>query len=85
MKGKGKEGYAVRGLRLPKGELARSVTLEGWPEVRGPDPEKDISVRSFVDAMATTGFQATQLHRATQIIRSMRREGATIFWGSRAI
>jgi deoxyhypusine synthase len=57
----------------------RSMTLDDHPKVEGYDFEKPFELDRFIQSMATTGFQATNVARAIDIIRAMRREKATIF------
>ncbi len=59
--------------------LKESVTLEGWPEVKGYDFEGPFDFAAFLAAYKQTGFQATKLAEAIEIIQEMRREKATIF------
>jgi len=56
-------------------------TLEGYPEIRGYDFEKNFDFKEFIQSMSHTGFQATNIGSAIEIIKSMRREKATIFLG----
>ena len=64
-----------------KSDLKESVTLDGWPVVRGYDFNKHFNFKEFLDAYNTTGFQATNLGEAISIIKEMRREKAKIFLG----
>ena len=49
--------------------------------VKGFDPFKQSGVKDLVSKMETIGFQATHLARAAKIIKKMRQEKATIFFG----
>ncbi len=55
--------------------------LEGYPEISGYDFEKEFSFEDFMASFSSTGFQATNIGSAIEIIKSMRREKATIFLG----
>ncbi len=56
-------------------------TLEGWTEVKGYDFSKDFDINEFLKSFLNTGFQATNLHRAIEIVKEMQKEKATIFLG----
>jgi deoxyhypusine synthase len=49
------------------------------PDVRGPDFRDEVSIDSLLDSYATTGFQATHLAEAVDIVRDMRDDDATIY------
>jgi len=59
--------------------LKESKTLDGWPEIEGYDFEEDFNINKFLDSFLLTGFQATHLGEAINIIREMRKNNATIF------
>jgi deoxyhypusine synthase len=61
--------------------LKPSVTLDGWPEVKGYDFNDEWDFSTFVDSFATTGFQAHALHRSIAIAREMQDADAKIFLG----
>jgi len=61
--------------------LKEANTLEGWPEVRGYDFEGEFNFENFMKSYLTTGFQATNLAQAIEIIKEMRREKTDIFLG----
>ena len=61
--------------------LKPSVSLEGWPEVKGFDFNEPFDFERFVQSLNTTGLQAHNLYRAILIARKMRDDGATIFLG----
>lgn len=48
-------------------------------EVKGLDHSKEFELERFVESSSTTGFQATHLAEAVEIIREMREEDAKIF------
>jgi deoxyhypusine synthase len=58
---------------------AKTNTLEGWPAIKGIDFDKGVDLKQLLDAMGTTGFQATQLSQAIEIVNEMRKAKATIF------
>ncbi len=53
--------------------------LDNLDNVRGVDISKDITVSELLKQMKDTGFQATNLGKAVEIIGKMRKEKATIF------
>lgn len=61
--------------------LKPSVTLDGWPQVKGFDFNDSFTIESFVESLNTTGFQAHNLYRAVLIARKMQDDNASIFLG----
>lgn len=61
--------------------LKQANTLDGWPEIKGYDFEGDFNFEDFMKSYLNTGFQATNLGTAIEIIKNMRRDNATIFLG----
>lgn len=53
----------------------------GLPEVKGYDFNKGVHYDSLLESYLTTGFQATQLARAIEMIREMRKNNCTIYLG----
>ncbi len=49
--------------------------------IRGYDFSKKFNIQQFIDSYGSTGFQATQLSAAIDIIKEMKKEKATIFLG----
>ena len=49
------------------------------PDVRGPDFTDEFDLDDLLASYATTGFQATHLADAVDIVKQMRDEGATIY------
>jgi deoxyhypusine synthase len=48
-------------------------TLEGYPEVKGYDFDKEgFDFLEFLESFASVGFQSTELHRSIEVIRKMR-------------
>ncbi len=56
-----------------------TMTLEGYPKIKGYDFEKDFNFQEFIKAYSTAGFQATHLAQGIEIVKAMQREKATIF------
>lgn len=66
--------------RARKNILKKSKPAKGTA-IRGYDFSKPFSIEEFLDKYGTTGFQATNLKAAVDIIKQMRQEKATIFLG----
>jgi deoxyhypusine synthase len=64
-----------------KNLLCRSSEPVGASPVRGYDFSKGLNWERLFDSFATTGYQATHLAEAADIIREMRREKCTIYLG----
>jgi len=56
-------------------------TLEGYPEIKGIDFEKKQDLKNLLDSFLLTGFQATNLGKAIDTVKQMRKYKATIFLG----
>jgi deoxyhypusine synthase len=54
--------------------------LDNRPDIRGYDFERRFDIDEFFSAYATTGFQATHLAKARQIIHAMLENRATIYF-----
>ncbi len=56
-------------------------TKEGYDgeEVKGPEMDGEFSLEELMDSYRTTGFQATHLAEAVDIVKEMRGEDAKIF------
>ncbi len=63
-----------------KNILKKSRPVKGLP-VKGYDFSKHFDISEFLESYGTTGFQATHLKMAIDIIKKMRQENATIFFG----
>ncbi len=63
-----------------KNILRKSKEAEGT-EIHGLDFNKPISIDSLLDSFKSTGFQASKLYEAVEIIREMRKKGCTIYLG----
>jgi deoxyhypusine synthase len=59
--------------------MRRYESLEGFPEIRGYDFEKDFDFDEFMASYKSMGIQATNLGRAIEIASEMIDEEATIF------
>ena len=59
--------------------LKRNMTFDDHPTIQGFDFEKPFDFQQFMQAYATTGFQATNLAQGIEIVKTMRREKAIIF------
>lgn len=63
----------------------RENTLPGTPEehdgeeIKGYDPSGEFSLKKFIEKSGTTGFQASHLAEAVEIIEQMREDDAKIF------
>lgn len=55
------------------------TNLDGYPQIEGYNFEKEFNFQEFLQAYAHTGFQATHLAQGIEIVKTMRRERATIF------
>lgn len=49
------------------------------PIVRGYNFDNNLSFEEFIKALATTGFQASELYKAIQVVKTMKQQKATIF------
>ncbi len=54
---------------------------KGLPEVHGYDFNKGVDYDRLLESYLTTGFQATHLHHAIEMIKQMRKEQCTIYLG----
>jgi len=63
--------------------LKTTMTLDDHPKIQGYDFEQaaknGFNLQGFLQAYATTGFQATHLAEGIEIVKAMQREKATIF------
>ena len=62
-------------------EVKTTVNLDNHPKIEGFDFNNPFNLTEFLKSYQTTGFQASHLYDAIQIIKLMRREKATIFLG----
>jgi deoxyhypusine synthase len=63
-----------------KNILKKSVEVEGI-SIKGYDFNKGVNYAELIDSYASTGFQASHLARAIEIIKKMRKDGAYIYLG----
>lgn len=63
-----------------KNILRESEEVEGT-SVKGYDFDNGVDWQKIIESYASTGFQATQLSKAIEIIKKMRREKAFIYLG----
>jgi deoxyhypusine synthase len=74
--------FALRSLNARSKEAAPNAdSLRDAVPVRGYDHEGAFSLERFLAASATTGFQATNLARAVEILREVRDRGVPLYLG----
>ncbi len=73
-----KNDLIARKAVLKKSENA---FLKNFPVIKGPDFNKKLSLNSLIDSYYNIGFQASNLGKAIEIIKEMRKENAVIFLG----
>ena len=61
--------------------LKQSNSLHNWPEIKGFNPENEFNLDDFLKSLTKTGQQATELGKAIEITKQMRKDNATIFLG----
>ena len=54
--------------------------LKDHPDIKGFSLDNPLSASALLERYATIGFQASHLARALEVIKAMRREGATVFF-----
>ena len=62
-------------------DVKKTISLDDHPKIEGFDFNKNFNFEDFLQSYQTTGFQASHLYDAIQIIKLMRRENAVIFLG----
>ena len=60
---------------------ADSPDPKGLPEVHGYDFNKGVNYDKLLESYLTTGFQATHLAKAIELIKQMRKDKCTIYLG----
>ena len=60
---------------------ADSPDPKGLPEAHGYDFNKGVNYDKLLESYLTTGFQATQLAKAIELIKQMRKDKCTIYLG----
>lgn len=63
-----------------KSIFKKSTPVKG-AEVSGYDFSKPFDMRKFLDAYGSTGFQATHLKDAIEVVKLMRRDKVAVFFG----
>lgn len=64
-----------------KGAYVKNITtLDNNPQIKGYDFEKDFDFSKFTDSFLNTGFQATELGKAIEVVKQMRKDNATIIF-----
>lgn len=64
---------------IQENAVKQNISIEHHPSIQGYNHDQEFSLAKLLEASATTGIQASNLARAVQIIKNMRKEGATIF------
>ena len=64
-----------------KNVMRESVEPKGSVAIKGYDFNQGVNYEKIIDSYLTTGFQATHLGKAIDIIKHMRKEKCTIFLG----
>jgi deoxyhypusine synthase len=59
--------------------VRRYNTLDDYPVIKGYDYEKPFDFDRFIESMATTGIQATEVARGIEIIKQMMAENSKIY------
>ena len=67
--------------KFKKNILKESEEPEGLEKIKGLDFNNEVTLKSLLDSYRTTGHSASELIRAMDIIKEMRREKCTIFLG----
>ena len=60
-------------------QLKPSTDVSNLPPIRGIDFDQTVTMDSFVESLAATGLQASELSHAIEVARMMVREKCTIF------
>ena len=59
-------------------EVFKKAEQVNGQKIQGPDFNKEISLKEFIDSYKGIGFQASNLYKAIELIKKMRGENATI-------
>ncbi len=59
-------------------DFRKTVDLKDYVQVKGHDFSKPMDLRQFLDSLRTTGFQATNLGIAIDIVKKMRKDKVKI-------
>ncbi len=76
-----KKPFGVYDTETPYTYMKRTLTLDDHPKVQGYNFEKEFNFNEFIDSYFNTGFQATRLKVAVDIIKEMRKQKAHITLG----
>lgn len=68
-------------LQTGKENVLRESEEPEGPAIKGYDFSKGVDYDKIIDSYATTGFQASHLAKAIEIINSMRKDKCTIYLG----
>lgn len=60
-------------------KVERINSLEGYPEVKGMNFENNSDLKQFIKHLGSNGFQATNIGKAIEVLKTMWREKATVF------
>lgn len=60
--------------------MVRNNELENHPVVRGYDFSEEFNFDDYIEYLGTTGFQATELYKAIQILKKMLKEKTPIYF-----
>ena len=60
--------------------MVRTNELDNHPVIKGYDFSKKFNFNTFIDSYATTGFQATELYKAINIMGEMRKQEVPIYF-----
>jgi deoxyhypusine synthase len=58
-----------------------TISLDDWTKVKGYNFSTNFDINKFFQSLFTTGFQATKLAMAINVLREMKKNNATIFLG----
>jgi deoxyhypusine synthase len=59
----------------------QTTNIDHLPKIQGYDFDQPFDFTTFLASYGTTGFQASHLAQAIEVVKAMRREKATIFFG----
>ncbi len=62
-------------------QVKQNADVEHLPKVKGYNFEEEFNFYKLMESLKTTGFQATNLGQAIEVVNMMRRDKATIFLG----
>jgi deoxyhypusine synthase len=59
----------------------QTANVDHLPKIQGYDFDQPFDLDAFIASFGTSGFQASHLAQAIEVVKAMRREKATIFFG----